>query len=53
MHPKLTFAEIKEREGALNFATDAWISPNHKVHVAVTVHFENKVDSLDMLNHLQ
>jgi len=34
MHPKLTFAEIKECEGALNFATDVWISPNHKVCVA-------------------
>jgi hypothetical protein len=25
---------------ALNFATDAWTSPNHKVYVAVTVHFQ-------------
>jgi hypothetical protein len=24
----------------LNFATDAWTSPNHKVFVAVTVHFQ-------------
>jgi hypothetical protein len=24
----------------LNFATDAWTSPNHKAFVAVSVHFE-------------
>jgi hypothetical protein len=24
----------------LNFATDAWTSPNHKAYVAVTVHFQ-------------
>jgi hypothetical protein len=24
----------------LNFATDAWTSPNNKAYVAVTVHFE-------------
>ena len=31
---------LQEYEGALSFATDAWTSPNHKVFVAVTVHFE-------------
>jgi hypothetical protein len=31
---------IKEHSGALNFATDAWTSPNNKAYVAVTVHFE-------------
>ncbi|KAF8870858.1 hypothetical protein BD779DRAFT_1399002, partial [Infundibulicybe gibba] len=25
---------------ALNFATDAWTSPNHKAFIAITVHFE-------------
>ena len=25
----------------MNFATDAWTSPNHKAYIAVTVHFEN------------
>ena len=33
---------MKEYEGALNFATDAWTSPNHKAFVAVTVHLEHK-----------
>jgi hypothetical protein len=33
---------LKEYEGALNFATDAWTSPNHKAFVAVTVHLEHK-----------
>jgi hypothetical protein len=32
---------LQEYQGALNFATDAWTSPNHKAFVAVTVHFEN------------
>jgi hypothetical protein len=30
----------QDHDGALNFATDAWTSPNHKPYVAVTVHFE-------------
>lgn len=25
----------------MNFATDAWTSPNHRAYVAITVHFEN------------
>ena len=32
----------KEYDGALNFATDAWTSPNHRAFVAVTVHLEQK-----------
>ena len=31
---------LQEHDGDLNFATDAWTSPNHKAFVAVTVHFE-------------
>ena len=31
---------LQEHEGDLNFATDAWTSPNHKAFVVVTVHFE-------------
>jgi len=27
-------------DGKLNFATDAWTSPNHKAFVAITVHLE-------------
>jgi hypothetical protein len=30
----------QEYEGNLNFATDAWTSPNHKAYVAVTLHDE-------------
>ena len=30
----------KEYDGHLNFATDAWTSPNSKPFVVVTVHFE-------------
>jgi ABC-type cobalamin transport system permease subunit len=40
---------LQEHEGALSFATDAWMSPNHKVFVAVTVHFENNRVPLCMI----
>lgn len=30
----------QEHEGDLNFATDAWTSPNLKAYVAVSIHFE-------------
>jgi hypothetical protein len=33
----------------LNFATDAWTSPNNKAYVAVTVHFEDKGVPMSML----
>ena len=33
----------------MNFATDAWTSPNHKAYVAFTVHFEHKGVPISML----
>ena len=33
----------------LNFATDAWTSPNHKAYVAVTVHFAKDGALISML----
>ena len=39
----------QEYDGALNFATDAWTSPNHRAYVAVTVHFECKGVPISML----
>jgi hypothetical protein len=33
----------------LNFATDAWTSPNHKAYVAFTVHFEHEGVPISML----
>jgi hypothetical protein len=33
----------------LNFATDAWTSPNHKAYVAITVHFEHEGTPISML----
>jgi len=33
----------------LNFATNAWTSPNHKAYVAFTVHFENEGVPISML----
>jgi hypothetical protein len=45
----ITYLELQEYEGALNFATDAWTSPNHKAYVAFTVHFEHKGNPVSML----
>jgi len=39
----------KEHEGDLNFATNAWTSPNNKAYVAVSVHFEVKGVAVGML----
>ena len=39
----------QEYEGRLNFATDAWTSPNHQAYVAVTVHLEKDGKPLGML----
>jgi len=33
----------------LNFATDAWTSPNHKAFVAVSVHLEHQGKPLAMV----
>jgi hypothetical protein len=33
----------------LNFATDAWTSPNQRAYVAITVHFEHKGEPISML----
>jgi hypothetical protein len=39
-------------EGKLSFATNAWISPNHKAYIAVMVHFEQDGASISMLLNL-
>ena len=39
----------QERDGALNFATDTWTSPNSKAYIALTVHFENDGVPISML----
>ena len=33
---KLTY--YQDYDGDLNFATDAWTSPNHRVYIAISVH---------------
>jgi len=38
---KLILGE-QEHDGAINFATDAWTSPNSQVFVALTAHFEHQ-----------
>ena len=40
---------LQEHKGKLNFATDAWMSPNHKAFVAITVHFEMDSKHMSML----
>lgn len=45
----LTCNGPQTHKGALNFATDAWTSPNHKAYVAVSVHFENDGVPIAML----
>ena len=40
---------MQEYDGNLNFATDAWTSPNHKAYVTFTVHFERDGDPISML----
>lgn len=36
-------------DGHLNFATDAWTSPNGRAFVALTVHFEENGTAVSML----
>ncbi|TEB32875.1 hypothetical protein FA13DRAFT_1595398, partial [Coprinellus micaceus] len=40
---------LKDYDGKLSFATDAWTSPNGKPYVAVTVHFEHEGNPVCML----
>lgn len=35
------YCGTQEYDGDLNFATDAWTSPNQKALIAFTVHFEH------------
>ena len=39
----------QDYDGALNFATDAWTSPNHKAFIAFTVHLEQNGAPFSML----
>ncbi|SJL07249.1 uncharacterized protein ARMOST_10592 [Armillaria ostoyae] len=39
----------KKYNGDLNFAMDAWTSPNHRPYIAVTVHFEYKGEAVSLL----
>ncbi|PPQ85824.1 hypothetical protein CVT25_003349, partial [Psilocybe cyanescens] len=41
-----------ECDGRLNFATDAWTSPNHKAYVTFTIHFEHNGEAMAMLLYL-
>jgi len=41
--------KLQDYEEALSYATDAWTSPNHKVYVAVSIHFEQDGVAVSML----
>lgn len=40
---------MKEYDGRLNFATDAWTSPNQRAFIAITVHLEHQGEPLSLL----
>ena len=40
---------MQEYDGSLSFGMDAWTSPNHKVYMAVTVHFEHNGQPISLL----
>ncbi|TFK80194.1 hypothetical protein K466DRAFT_446761, partial [Polyporus arcularius HHB13444] len=40
---------LREYEGKVSFATDAWTSPNHRAYMAVTAHLEHKGEPLCFL----
>lgn len=40
---------VKEYDGALNYATDAWTSPNHRAYIAITVHLEQDGKPISLL----
>jgi hypothetical protein len=40
---------MQEYDGKLNFATNAWSSPNHKAFVAVSVHLEHNGEPISMV----
>lgn len=42
-------AYLKEHDGELSFATDMWMSPNHKAFIAVTTHFEKNGEPMCIL----
>jgi hypothetical protein len=39
----------KDYDGRLNFATDAWTSPNQRAYVAITVHLEHQGEPVSLL----
>ncbi|KAI9456117.1 hypothetical protein BJY52DRAFT_1204843 [Lactarius psammicola] len=41
--------KFQEIDGKLSFATDAWTSPNYKVYIAITVHFERNGTPMALL----
>jgi hypothetical protein len=44
-----TLTVSQEYDGRLNFATDAWSSPNNRAFVAQTVHFEQNGTPINFL----
>ena len=40
---------MQDYKGKINFATDAWTSPNHYAYVALTAHLELKGEPLSIV----
>lgn len=40
---------LQKYKGELNFAMDAWMSPNHKAFVVVSVHLEHEGKPVAMI----
>jgi hypothetical protein len=40
---------LREYDGRLNFATDAWSSPSHKAFIALSVHLEHDRKPIAMI----
>ena len=46
---KVLTKDSQEYDGKINFATDAWTSPNHYAYVALTAHLEAKEAPLSIV----
>lgn len=42
-------ALLRDYEGKISFATDAWTSPNHRAFVAVTAHLKVRGEPISLL----
>jgi hypothetical protein len=46
---KILTEDLQNYDGKINFATDAWTSPNHYAYVALTAHLEAKGEPISIV----